>query len=117
MQARKTMLSFILVVSALAGLASAAPSSAMAADGEGNNYSHAVLRARRNESPASDGEKKTPNAIHQLACEDAAKAGTPAPGDAPKTPNAVHQLACDGSKPVADPNATAGGVDPTKPTN
>ncbi|OAV93666.1 hypothetical protein PTTG_12397 [Puccinia triticina 1-1 BBBD Race 1] len=78
MQARKTLFAFILVVSALAGLASAAPTP---------------------DSDTPNNPDSKPHAVNQLACNDQEKPppkkrgeeGTPEP-----KPHAVNQLACGG---------------------
>ncbi|OAV86167.1 hypothetical protein PTTG_08629 [Puccinia triticina 1-1 BBBD Race 1] len=83
MPAFKTLFAFIFVVSALAGLASAAPAPAvnqLACDG----------------TPAPTQPTKR-SAVNQLACD-----GTPAPTQ-PTKRSAVNQLACDGTPAPTQP--------------
>ncbi|WAR62593.1 hypothetical protein PtB15_15B179 [Puccinia triticina] len=113
MPARKTLFTFVLVVSALAGHAAAAPSSlalasASAADSttapSDNNHGAAEHRRR--------------SAVNQLACD-----GTPAPTQ-PTKRSAVTQLACDGTTAPTQPTkrsavnqlACDGTPAPTQPT-
>ncbi|OAV90371.1 hypothetical protein PTTG_07105 [Puccinia triticina 1-1 BBBD Race 1] len=91
MPARKTLFAFLLVISALAGLASAAPAPASTtAFGDGPpNKPHAVNQLacdeqkpspkKRRDSTSTNASEK-PHAINQLACsEDKAGGATPTP--------------------------------------
>ncbi|OAV89741.1 hypothetical protein PTTG_28582 [Puccinia triticina 1-1 BBBD Race 1] len=84
MPSQKTLFTFILVVSALAGHASAAPSSLALASATAGDSTTAP-----SENNHGAAEHRRRSAVNQLACD-----GTPAPTQ-PTKRSAVNQLACD----------------------
>ncbi|WAR61072.1 hypothetical protein PtB15_13B324 [Puccinia triticina] len=92
MPSQKTLFTFILVVSALAGHASAAPSSLALASATAGDSTTAP-----SENNHGAAEHRRRSAVNQLACD-----GTPAPTQ-PTKRSAVNQLACDGTPAPTQP--------------